>query len=63
MITEIVVGILVLWTLYAEIQRYQVRKLMVENLEYMEGRISELERQQDAMWEHGSRFWSGGKAS
>ena len=63
MITEIVVGILVLWTLYSEIQRYQVRKLMVENLEYMEGRISELERQQDAMWEHGSTFWSGGKAS
>ena len=59
MITEIVVGILVLWTLYSEIQRYQVRKLMVENLEYMEGRISELERQQDAMWKHGDTYWSG----
>ena len=44
MITEIVVGILVLWTLYSEIQRYQVRKLMVDTLEGMDRSISSMKR-------------------
>tara|TARA_R110000824_G_C14855636_1_gene640586 strand:+ start:328 stop:582 length:255 start_codon:yes stop_codon:yes gene_type:complete len=43
MITEIVVGILVLWTLYSEIQRYQIRKLMVDTLEGVDDGFDELE--------------------
>ena len=77
MITGIVVGILVLWTLYAEVQDRQIRRLTIDammrftdriealefKLECMENDVAEIERQQDAMWEHGSTFWSGGKAS
>ena len=44
MITEIVVGILVLWTLYSEIQRYQITKLTVDTLEGMDRSISSMKR-------------------
>ena len=43
MITEIVVGILVLWTLYAEVQDRQIRKLTIDAMLRFTDRIEALE--------------------
>ena len=43
MITEIVVGILVLWTLYSEVQDRQIRKLTIDAMMRFTDRIEALE--------------------